>query len=146
MSGFRTNGTGSSRRRPESTGAAHSGARKPLDRPRAFGIVEPCAQAFDLPTACGSFGTDQIVADAWTVLQTLAAIAGITAGAAIDQHVHLALGELGQPGGFQDAQPDRRVGGAEAVGTQAGEIEASIDAYGQDGGDPLRLESLGRVG
>jgi hypothetical protein len=95
--------------------------------------------------AGGSFGTDQIVPDTWTVPEMLAAIAGISAAAADDQQVHLALRELVQPSGFHDPQPDRRMGGAEAVQPQADEIETGIDAYGQDYGNSLRLEPFRRV-
>src|SRR6202035_2909752 len=107
----------------DSARAAHGRVRETRHRPLCVGIVEPCAQRLSLGTASGSYGIDQIAADTRTILETLASIAGVMARPGIDQHVDLALGELVQPGGFYDPQPDCRMGGAKAVRAQAAEIE-----------------------
>src|SRR5262249_13152716 len=83
-----------SREPPESTRPAQRGSRKTQDGPRGVGVLEPCAQAFDLRTAGGAFGADDKVAGTGSALEALAAITRLMLEAAIDQHVDLALDEL----------------------------------------------------
>jgi hypothetical protein len=115
-------------------------------RPVGVGDTKPSTQGLDLGTVGRSLRADQILADTRHTPKRIASVTRTIAEAASNQHVDLAAGELVQPGGLHDPQPDRRVGSAEEVEAQAGEIETGIDAQGQYGGDSLWLEPLCRFG
>src|SRR5262249_27545303 len=90
----RVSKVGSHTSRLESARALHGLTRETRDTPCSISRVEPGAQAIDLWATGGSFGADHIDAQTRTLPEALASMAGVTAEAAVDQRVDLALGEL----------------------------------------------------